>query len=82
MYEAISKYYWGKLEREHGKYLPLLKRQFKDRNTTYNVTISPVRMINSRGHEKEYLPGKREELVEDALRKLACDGQDKSVEQT
>ena len=82
LYDAIPKYSPSrKLNalREHGKYLPILKRHFKHRNritgemTTYHVTIEPARYEDHSGQEKEYYPTEREELVEEALRKIATD---------
>lgn len=74
LYDAIPKYLWGKAQRENDKYLPSLKRTFKHRNVAHTVTIAPARLVDKDGQEIEHLPGQREELVEDALRKLACDG--------
>jgi len=51
-----------------------LNREFKFRNRTFSVKITPARIQDKRGLERDYYPGKREELVEDALRKIACDG--------
>ena len=59
--------------REGGKYLPLMKRQFHHRGEVYQVTIRPARLVDRQGVEKEYYPGIREELLEDALRKLALE---------
>jgi hypothetical protein len=73
LYDAIPKYFWGRAERENGKYLPSLKRQFKHRNAEYKVIVAPARIVDKNDNERDYFPGKREELVEDALRKLACD---------
>jgi len=46
---------------------------FQHRGETYKVTIRPARLTGRDGMDKEYYPGPREELVEEALRKLACD---------
>ncbi|MEW6737264.1 MAG: hypothetical protein AB1489_38620 [Acidobacteriota bacterium] len=74
LYDAIPKYYWGNVERENGRYLSDLKRTFEFRGKKYRVTIRPARIEDRRGVTREYYPSQREELVEDALRKLACDG--------
>ena len=77
LYDAIPKYFWGRVssqERIGGRFLNILKREFEFRNRAFTVKISPARMIDKRGIEKDYYPGKREELIEDALRKMACDG--------
>jgi hypothetical protein len=77
LYDAIPKYFsnprlMDRL-RKDGKYLPMLERLFKHRGESYTVKIWPARLEDSRGGEKHYYPGPREELVEEALRKLACD---------
>jgi hypothetical protein len=59
--------------RKDGIYLPRLERDFQHRGETYKVTIRPARITGRDGMDKEYYPGPREELVEEALRKLACD---------
>jgi len=74
LYDAIPKYHWGNAERIHGEFLRNLDRDFEHRGTRYKVTISPAKLRGRDGREKDYYPSQREELVEDALRKLACDG--------
>jgi hypothetical protein len=74
LYDAIPKYHWGNAERIQGEFLRNLDREFEHRGTRYRVTISPAKIRARNGKEKDYYPSQREELVEDALRKLACDG--------
>lgn len=74
LYDFIPKYYWGKIQRTCGKYLPLLEREFECRGKAYRVTIQPAALKDKHGIERSYYPSKREELVEDALRKMAVDG--------
>lgn len=69
LYDFMPKFFWGKVERENGKYLPTLKREFECRGIKYKIAIAPARI----GDEDHY-PGRREEIVEGALRKLTCDG--------
>ncbi|MEM7132448.1 MAG: hypothetical protein AAF702_39460, partial [Chloroflexota bacterium] len=63
--------------RENGTYLPILKRQFRHKDPatgeiiTYHVNIKPARLEDKQGNVKEYYPTEREELVEEALRKIA-----------
>lgn len=79
LYDFIPKYFHGNATRINGQFLPTLERQFpyKDAITgeevKYTVQIFPARIKNGKGEEKDYYPGEREEFVEDALRKLACD---------
>ena len=77
LYDAVPKYFWGRIsakERIGGRYLNILKREFEFRNKSFTVKITPARLMDKRGFERDFYPGKREELVEDALRKMACDG--------
>ncbi len=75
LYDFIPKYVWGRVERINGQFLNTLERYFECRGIQYKVKIRPARMDDSDGSERDYYPGKREELVEDALRKLICEGQ-------
>lgn len=74
LYDFIPKYVWGKVERVNGKFLDSLKREFECRGRKYLLTLMPARI--EVGEEfKEFYPSKREELVEDALRKLMTERQ-------
>lgn len=75
LYDFIPKYVWGKVERVNGKFLDALERQFECRGRRYTVTIDPAKVKERDGTSRDYYPSKREELVEDALRKLASEGQ-------
>lgn len=73
-YDFIPRFFWGKSKRENGKYLPILKRDFHYQKQDYRLSIIPARVESADGTEKDYYPGQREELVEDALKKLAVEG--------
>ena len=75
LYDFIPKYHWGKTERIGGKFLDSLEREFECRGIKYTVKIRPASIEEEDGTERYYYPSKREELVEDALRKLATEGQ-------
>jgi hypothetical protein len=75
LYDFIPKYIWGRVERIQEKFLEPVEREFECRGSRYRVRIAPARVQDSDGVSRDYLPGKREELVEDALRKLATEGQ-------
>jgi hypothetical protein len=75
LYDFIPKYVWGKVERINGEFLRALDRQFECRGRRYNVTIDPAKIKDKDGITRDYYPSKREELVEDALRKFAGEGQ-------
>lgn len=75
LYDFIPKYVWGRVERIQEKFLEPIEREFDCRGQSYNVRIAPARIKDSDGVSRDYFPGKREELVEDALRKIATAGQ-------
>lgn len=75
LYDFIPKYVWGRVERIQEKFLEPVEREFECRGGRYRVRIAPARVQDTDGVSRDYLPGKREELVEDALRKLATEGQ-------
>jgi hypothetical protein len=76
LYDAIPKYFPSKhmgARRIHGTYLPILTRSFEHKSEAYKLEIRPARLADKDGTEREYYPTHREELVEDALRRIACD---------
>lgn len=75
LYDFMPKYHWGKVQRINGRFLESLEREFECRGETYKIKIHPARIVGKDGKEKECYPSKREELVEDALRKFVCEGQ-------
>lgn len=75
LYDFIPKYFWGKAKRVDGKFLDTLEREFEYRGESYVVQIDPANVKGKDGVTRSYYPAKREELVEDALRKFACEGQ-------
>ena len=75
LYDFIPKYFWGKSKRINGKFLEQLEREFECRSVRYKVKIDPAKISDRDGVTRDYYPSKREELVEDALRKFACEGQ-------
>jgi hypothetical protein len=75
LYDFIPKYHWGKAKRIEGEFLRALIREFECRGKKYKVKVDPAKITESDGISRDYYPSKREELVEDALRKLATEGQ-------
>ncbi|MGI8640367.1 MAG: hypothetical protein ACR2MG_10535 [Pyrinomonadaceae bacterium] len=75
LYDFIPKYVWGRVERIQEKFLEPIEREFECRGQNYRVRLAPARIKDSDGVSRDYFPGKREELVEDALRKIATAGQ-------
>lgn len=74
LYDFMPKYFWGKTARVDGVYLPRLEREFECRNRKYQLTLFPASIEDASGNEKYHYPGKREEIVEDALRKIMAEG--------
>jgi hypothetical protein len=75
LYDTMPKYFFGNQNREKSKtheYLPELVREFVHRKEHYKITIKPAR-IRKKGIDIDIYPGQREELVEDAIRKLAIE---------
>ncbi len=73
LYDFMPKYYWAMRNR---KDVPrALEREFECRGISYKLTVTPARIKGKDGVFRDHYPGKREELVEDALRKLAAEGQ-------
>lgn len=80
LYDFIPKYFWGKadrvkVEKVNREVLPRIERPFECRGKKYRVSLNPASIKDKDGIERDYYPTQREELVEDALRKLACEGQ-------
>ncbi len=71
LYDFMPKYHFGKVERINDKFLDSLKRQFECRGVKYKVEVAPAVIKDHDGVERYYYPSKREELVEDALRRFA-----------
>ena len=74
LWDAVPKYHinrrrQGKLRKEG--FLPTAEKNFVFRGKEMTVKIRPAR-ITVDNKDKEFYPAAREELVEDALRKLAC----------
>lgn len=74
LYDFMPKYVWGKVERIGGEFLRNLRREFECRDVKYSIDISPARLRLKDDSIREFFPGKREELVEDGLRRLATTG--------
>jgi len=75
LYDFIPKYHWGKVQRINDKFLDSLEREFECKGLKYKVKIRPASIEDRNGVERYYYPSKREELVEDALRKFVAEGQ-------
>lgn len=80
LYDAIPKYVWGRRPNpEKNPHLDPIKRVFEHRGHEFKVTLRPARIEDKDGVDRDYFPGKTEELVEDAMRKIAADGAGKML---
>jgi hypothetical protein len=59
--------------RINGQFLEKHTIDFQHRGQTYTCIVSPARVTDEDGVEREYYPSVTEELVEDALRKIAAE---------
>lgn len=85
LYDFIPKYHWGKAEREkmqksNREVLPSLEREFECRGKKYSLMLTPASIKGRDGIIKDHYPSQREEIVEDALRKLAVEGRGKFLD--
>ena len=69
---AVSQQAMNKVRTQDG-YLPRLEKSFVYRERSYKVRISPAIIDSEDGSEKAFYPSSNEELVEDALRKIAAE---------
>lgn len=76
IWDSIPRYSISKQEmhkrRDKNGNLPTLTISFKYRDQPYIAEIQPARLAEADGTTQEYYPSASEELVEDALRKLAA----------
>ena len=59
-----------KVNGTRGKFLNPIPREFVCKGVSYKLTLMPAKIQTELGEYLDYFPGKRKELVEDALRKL------------
>lgn len=74
LYDFMPKYYWGAVSRVNDQFLPRLEREFECKGSKFKVKIDPAKIEGKDGKVRDYYPSQREEIVEDALRKLVCEG--------
>ncbi len=75
LYDFLPKYVWGKSSRINDRFLESIERNFECRGKKYSLTMHPARIKTKSGVQKEYYLSKKEEIVEDALRKIAIFGE-------
>lgn len=75
LYDFMPKYFWGKAKRDENGTLPILTREFTCRDVKRKLRVHPAGVvINENTNEAKYFYlGRREEIVEEVLRKLAIE---------
>ena len=76
-YDSVPKYEYDKKAKETTE---IKVKEFKYQEETYQAAISPAALLDEKGKTRHVLPGLREELIEDAVRKRACDNALKAQE--
>lgn len=79
IYDAIPKYVWGKTRYDGTVKNSIITRKSTIRGKRLTIKIKPALIEQKNGEGLMIYPGQREELVEDALRKLAVNGQGVTV---
>lgn len=77
LYDTMPKYSFSEKREFKNIDYAMSEHSFKIRNKSYTVVIRAAIISKGKGKDKSNVlifPGNREELVEDALRKLACNG--------
>lgn len=64
----------NRVDRKDGSgFLNAIKRDFMFNGEYYRLLVTPARIQDGDGKERDLLPGEREQLVEDVIRKFAAD---------
>lgn len=74
LYDAVPKYIYRSPKRDKGGNLKPVIRDFFHKGEEFTVTIQPASIQQKNGDFIDIFPKEREELIEDALRKLASTG--------
>lgn len=77
LYDVMPKYFASPRKvdalRRSGKSLDILVRHFTHGKKQYRLEITPAKLLDKNGKTKEFYLTEREQLIEEALRKIACD---------
>jgi len=77
LWDSVPKYFCSRQRmtksRDANGFLPTLTWTFKYNQRSFTVKIRPARMTAADGKDIEFYPSAREELVEEALRKIAAE---------
>lgn len=73
LYDFLPKYFVINGRSRKKVIPPVLERTFDFKGQSYILTIKPARIKNKLGNYVNCYPGEREEIIEDVLRKMACE---------
>jgi hypothetical protein len=76
LWDGVPKYFVSRQEMNKRRVkglLPTIERSFEYRGRAFTVKIRPARLTDKDAKDKEFYPSAREELAEDALRKIATE---------
>lgn len=74
LFDLAPRYIQRAERKKDTPYLEAVNREFSFNGERYGLTITPARVRDpSTGAERDELPGEREQLVEDVIRKIASD---------
>lgn len=71
LFDLAPRYMQRSSRNKGSAYLDGVSREFSFNGEKYGLTITPARIKDASGAERDELPGEREQLVEDVIRKLA-----------
>lgn len=73
LYDLAPRYVHRVEKKGNDTFLTVIKREFTFNGEPYLVTVTPARIIDSDGKEHDSLPGEREQLVEDVIRRFTAE---------
>jgi hypothetical protein len=73
LYDIAPRFVFYTSNREAGRYLDAVTREFEHAGKKYVLTLKPARVIRPDGSQVDEFPGEREQIVEEVLRRLAVE---------
>jgi hypothetical protein len=75
LYDLLPKYFYSRPSFISERFLDTLERDFEFNKKKYKIRIKPARITDEKnGIDRDAYSGKREEIIEDALQKMAAEG--------
>lgn len=82
LYDSAPKFYWPgrrNCKTKPNETLPHILREFTFEKEKYNIEIVPAQIQSGDGNIYQYYPGPREEIIEEAIIKIAVNGNGRFV---